>query len=77
MILNHGQVTKATPQLAPTPSPNFDTPPKGGRLSLHRFNVHCSPTRRVFSNTSSNSRHAGHESVTLTTRLPRPHVYAE
>ncbi|GFU91501.1 hypothetical protein TNCV_2542691 [Trichonephila clavipes] len=39
VILNHGQVTKTTPKLAPS-SPNFRTIPTGGRLSIDRFNVH-------------------------------------
>ncbi|GFV93408.1 hypothetical protein TNCV_1987241 [Trichonephila clavipes] len=32
VILNHGQVTKTTPELAPH-SPNYHTTPTGGRLS--------------------------------------------
>ncbi|GFV73213.1 hypothetical protein TNCV_2374851 [Trichonephila clavipes] len=38
------------PEMAP-PSPSFHTTPTGGRLSFDRFNVHYSPTRRVFSGT--------------------------
>ncbi|GFV47453.1 hypothetical protein TNCV_4831091 [Trichonephila clavipes] len=36
--LNHGQVTKTTPELA-SPTPNFRTIPTGERLSPDRFNV--------------------------------------
>ncbi|GFW74032.1 hypothetical protein TNCV_545561 [Trichonephila clavipes] len=39
VILNHGQVTRMTPELAPT-SPNSHTTPAGGRLSPDRFNVY-------------------------------------
>ncbi|GFX35380.1 hypothetical protein TNCV_101871 [Trichonephila clavipes] len=59
-ILSHGQVTRTTPELA-APSPNYHTTPTGGRLSLDRFNMHRSPTRRVFSSTASNSGHASHD----------------
>ncbi|GFV18108.1 histone-lysine N-methyltransferase SETMAR [Trichonephila clavipes] len=50
VILNHGQVTWTTPELAPpllttTPHQREDVSP------LDRFNVHCCPTRRVFSGT--------------------------
>ncbi|GFY10435.1 hypothetical protein TNCV_1463251 [Trichonephila clavipes] len=38
VILNHGQVTKMTSELAPS-SPNFPTTPTGGGLSIDRFNV--------------------------------------
>ncbi|GFX54588.1 hypothetical protein TNCV_792751 [Trichonephila clavipes] len=34
-ILNHGQVTRTTPKLLP--SPNFPTPPMGGRLSSRQI----------------------------------------
>ncbi|GFU83966.1 hypothetical protein TNCV_560921 [Trichonephila clavipes] len=47
VILNHGQVTWTTPDLAPllltaTPQKRKDVP------ALDRFSVHCSPTRRVW-----------------------------
>ncbi|GFS56832.1 hypothetical protein TNCV_2222391 [Trichonephila clavipes] len=42
VILNHGQVTWTTPELAP-PSPNYHTTPTGGRFSFDRFNVHRCP----------------------------------
>ncbi|GFX98622.1 uncharacterized protein TNCV_1502001 [Trichonephila clavipes] len=42
VILNHGQVTRTIPELAPS-SPTFHTPPTRGRLSDDRFNVHRYP----------------------------------
>ncbi|GFX07077.1 hypothetical protein TNCV_1556801 [Trichonephila clavipes] len=36
VILNHGQVTWTTPQLAP-PSPNYNTTPTGGRFSSRQI----------------------------------------
>ncbi|GFU59017.1 transposable element Tcb2 transposase [Trichonephila clavipes] len=39
VILNHGQVTRKTPELVP-PSPNFHTPQWEGRLSFDMFDVH-------------------------------------
>ncbi|GFX72904.1 transposable element Tcb2 transposase [Trichonephila clavipes] len=65
-ISNHGQVARTIPELVLL-SPNYHTIPTGGRLNLDRFNVHRPLARRVFSGT----RLAGHESITLTTRLPR------
>ncbi|GFT90184.1 piggyBac transposable element-derived protein 4 [Trichonephila clavipes] len=50
VILNHGQVTWRTPQLAPR-SPNYHTTPREDVSALDRFNVHRCPTRRVFSGT--------------------------
>ncbi|GFV58554.1 hypothetical protein TNCV_2915431 [Trichonephila clavipes] len=50
VILNHGQVTWTTPELALL-SPNYHTTPTGGRLALDRFNVYHSPIRWVFSGT--------------------------
>ncbi|GFU31245.1 uncharacterized protein TNCV_1742371 [Trichonephila clavipes] len=47
-ILNHGQVTWTSPELAP-PSPNYHT--NGRTFQLDRFNVHRCPTRPVFSGT--------------------------
>ncbi|GFU83144.1 hypothetical protein TNCV_3737551 [Trichonephila clavipes] len=38
LATDHGQVTRSTPELAP--SPNFQTTPFGKRLSLDIFNVH-------------------------------------
>ncbi|GFW55856.1 uncharacterized protein TNCV_122401 [Trichonephila clavipes] len=50
VILNHGQVTWTTPELAlPLPT---TTPHQREDISvLDRFNVHRSPKRRVFSDT--------------------------
>ncbi|GFW48388.1 uncharacterized protein TNCV_1109511 [Trichonephila clavipes] len=47
VILNHGQVTWTTPELAPpllTPTPHQ----REDVSALDRFNVHRCPTRRVF-----------------------------
>ncbi|GFW67574.1 hypothetical protein TNCV_3392451 [Trichonephila clavipes] len=41
VILNHGQVTRRTPELAPSLLTSI---PTGGRLSFDRFNVHRPPT---------------------------------
>ncbi|GFW11182.1 hypothetical protein TNCV_5131931 [Trichonephila clavipes] len=38
LATNHGQVTRSTPELAP--SPNFQMTPFGGRLSPDIFNMH-------------------------------------
>ncbi|GFU60952.1 uncharacterized protein TNCV_3372691 [Trichonephila clavipes] len=50
VILNHGQVTWTTPELAP---PLLTTTPhqREDVSALDRFNVHRCPTRRVFSAT--------------------------
>ncbi|GFX70877.1 retrovirus-related Pol polyprotein from transposon TNT 1-94 [Trichonephila clavipes] len=50
VILNHGQLTWTTPELAP---PLLTTPPHQWEdvSALDRFNVHRCPTRRVFSGT--------------------------
>ncbi|GFW63114.1 uncharacterized protein TNCV_4454621 [Trichonephila clavipes] len=50
VILNHGQVTWTTPELAP---PLLTTTPQQREdiSALDRFNVHRCPTRRVFSGT--------------------------
>ncbi|GFV71625.1 uncharacterized protein TNCV_3534161 [Trichonephila clavipes] len=50
VILNHGQVTWTTPELAP---PLLTTTPhqREDVSALDRFNVHRFPTRRVFSGT--------------------------
>ncbi|GFU78962.1 uncharacterized protein TNCV_308031 [Trichonephila clavipes] len=50
VILNHGQVTWTTPELAP---PFLTTTPhqREDVSALDRFNVHRCPTRRVFSGT--------------------------
>ncbi|GFV18483.1 hypothetical protein TNCV_4469191 [Trichonephila clavipes] len=57
---------------AGNPSPNFRTTPMGGRLSLDIFNVHPPPLHNESSAVlGSNSCYTSHESITLTTRLPR------
>ncbi|GFY11689.1 uncharacterized protein TNCV_2539711 [Trichonephila clavipes] len=50
VILNHGQVTWTTPELAP---PSLTTTPhqREDVSALDRFNVHRCPTRWVFSGT--------------------------
>ncbi|GFW11730.1 uncharacterized protein TNCV_43651 [Trichonephila clavipes] len=50
VILNHGQVTWTTPELAP---PLLTTAPHHWEdvSALDRFNVHRCPTRRVFNGT--------------------------
>ncbi|GFU01126.1 uncharacterized protein TNCV_2834931 [Trichonephila clavipes] len=50
VILNHDQVTRTTPELAP---PLLTTTPhqREDVSALDRFNVHRCPTRRVFSGT--------------------------
>ncbi|GFY02521.1 hypothetical protein TNCV_3504011 [Trichonephila clavipes] len=42
VILNHGQMTRTSPELA-HPSPNFRTTPTGGHLSFNIFNMHPPP----------------------------------
>ncbi|GFW21935.1 uncharacterized protein TNCV_4822181 [Trichonephila clavipes] len=69
VILNHGQVTWTTPELAPlllttTPHQREDV------SALDRFSVHRCPTRRVFSATGLEQGQP--QSDTLTTRLPCP-----
>ncbi|GFW99835.1 hypothetical protein TNCV_3420641 [Trichonephila clavipes] len=69
VILSHGQVTKSTPELA-TPSPNYHTNGRTFDLSTDLMSIaslHDGSSLVL----GSNSRHARHESVTLTTRLPR------
>ncbi|GFU39949.1 uncharacterized protein TNCV_2531881 [Trichonephila clavipes] len=50
VILNHGQVTWTTPELALS-SPNYHTTPREDVSALDRFNMHRYPTRWVFSDT--------------------------
>ncbi|GFW05608.1 uncharacterized protein TNCV_4983781 [Trichonephila clavipes] len=50
VILNHGQVTWTTPELAP-PLPTTTPHQREDVSALDRFNVHRCPTRRVFSGT--------------------------
>ncbi|GFU66143.1 hypothetical protein TNCV_2858161 [Trichonephila clavipes] len=51
-ILNHGQVIRTTPELAPPSHPNFHTTPTGGRLNTRQIKRASPPTRRVFSGTT-------------------------
>ncbi|GFU87012.1 hypothetical protein TNCV_4840581 [Trichonephila clavipes] len=54
------------------PSSDFHTPPTGGHLSVDIFNVHRPPLHgRPSVIIGSNSGHASHESVVLTTSLPQ------
>ncbi|GFW64893.1 uncharacterized protein TNCV_391591 [Trichonephila clavipes] len=71
VILNHGQVTWTTPELAP-PSPNYHTTPREDVSALDRFNVHRCPTRRVFSGTGIELMTCLPWLDTLTTGLPQP-----
>ncbi|GFV99299.1 uncharacterized protein TNCV_1512711 [Trichonephila clavipes] len=71
VILNHGQVTWTTPELAP---PLLTTTPhqREDVSALDRFNVHRCPTRRVFSGTGIELMTCLPWLDTLTTRLPQP-----
>ncbi|GFW57428.1 uncharacterized protein TNCV_543411 [Trichonephila clavipes] len=69
VILNHGQVTWTTPELAP---PLLTTTPhqREDVSALDRFNVHRCPTRRVFSGTGIELMTCLPWLDTLTTGLP-------
>ncbi|GFV81477.1 uncharacterized protein TNCV_52011 [Trichonephila clavipes] len=71
VILNHGQVTWTTPELAP---PLLTTTPhqREDVSALDRFNVHSCPTRRVFSGTGIELMACLPWLDTLTTGLPQP-----
>ncbi|GFX12391.1 uncharacterized protein TNCV_64371 [Trichonephila clavipes] len=71
VILNHGQVTWTTPELAP---PLLTTTPhqREDVSALDRFNVHRCPTRRVFSGTWIELMTCLPWLDTLTTGLPQP-----
>ncbi|GFV79362.1 hypothetical protein TNCV_1903341 [Trichonephila clavipes] len=43
VILNHNQVTRMTPELAPLPSHSSHITSSGGRLSQDTFNIHWPP----------------------------------
>ncbi|GFW43720.1 uncharacterized protein TNCV_4770691 [Trichonephila clavipes] len=60
VILNYGQGTKTTPEPA---TYLLTSTPTRGHLSFDRFNMHCLPTRQVFSGTR----------LELMTRQPRIH----
>ncbi|GFV24788.1 hypothetical protein TNCV_882561 [Trichonephila clavipes] len=71
VILNHAQVSRTTPELAP-PLPTT-TPHQREDISvLDRFNVPRSPTRWVLSSTELELVTSQPRSETLTTRLPQP-----
>ncbi|GFW02782.1 uncharacterized protein TNCV_3731821 [Trichonephila clavipes] len=74
VILNHGQVTWTTPELAP---PLLTTTPhqREDVSALNRFNAHRCPTRRVFSGTGlepvtkqATVRYLYHSATAATTR---------
>ncbi|GFV94042.1 uncharacterized protein TNCV_3356891 [Trichonephila clavipes] len=71
VILNHGQVTWTTPELAP---PLLTTTPhrREDVSALDRFNVHRCPTRRVFSGTGIERMTCLPWLDALTTGLPQP-----
>ncbi|GFS73799.1 uncharacterized protein TNCV_1458391 [Trichonephila clavipes] len=75
VILNHGQVTRTTLELAP---PLLTTIPhqREDVSALDRFNVHRSPTRRVFSGTGLELMTYLPWSHTLTTGLPQPRIFS-
>ncbi|GFX91404.1 uncharacterized protein TNCV_1934201 [Trichonephila clavipes] len=75
-MLNHGQVTWTTPELAP---PLLTTTPhqREDVSALDRFNVHRCPTRRVFSGTGIELMTCLPWLDTLTTGLPQPHMKDE
>ncbi|GFY34469.1 uncharacterized protein TNCV_2821551 [Trichonephila clavipes] len=73
VILNHGQVTWTTPELAPL-SPKYHTTPREDVSALDRIKVHRCPTRRVFCGTGLElvTRQATIPDIyTYTTRLPQ------
>ncbi|GFX14506.1 uncharacterized protein TNCV_1616891 [Trichonephila clavipes] len=76
VILNHGQVTWTTPELAP---PLLTTTPhqREDVSALDRFNVHRCPTRRVFSGTGIELMTCLPWLDTLTTGLPQPSIDAQ
>ncbi|GFT49227.1 uncharacterized protein TNCV_4582401 [Trichonephila clavipes] len=76
VILNHGQVTWTTPELAP---PLLTTTPhqREDVSALDRFNVHRCATRRVLSGTGIELMTCLPWLDTLTTGLPQPHFSGE
>ncbi|GFV56604.1 hypothetical protein TNCV_1247991 [Trichonephila clavipes] len=60
------------------PPPNFHITSTGRCLNLDRSNLHRPPLHEGYSDAlGSNSRDTGHESVTWTIRLPRPHYFLQ
>ncbi|GFT51636.1 uncharacterized protein TNCV_2632961 [Trichonephila clavipes] len=76
VILNHGQVTWTTPELAP-PLLTTTSHQREDVSALDRFNVHRCPTRRVFSGTGIELMTCLPWLDTLTTGLPQPEVRQE
>ncbi|GFV20521.1 uncharacterized protein TNCV_4142821 [Trichonephila clavipes] len=75
VILNHVQVTRTTLELAPillTTIPHQ----REDISALDRFNVHRSPTRRVFGGTGLKLMTYLPWSDTLTTGLPQPRIFS-
>ncbi|GFW20176.1 uncharacterized protein TNCV_2321171 [Trichonephila clavipes] len=75
VILNHGQVTWTTSELAPPSPNNYHTTPREDVSAFDRFNVHRCPTRWVFSGTGlepvskqATVRYPYHSATTATTR---------
>ncbi|GFY03585.1 uncharacterized protein TNCV_3092111 [Trichonephila clavipes] len=76
VILNHGQVTRMTPEVAPhllttTPHQRKDV------RALDKFVVHRCLTRRVFSGTKLEFVTSHPQADTLTIRLPWPRLTAK
>ncbi|GFT40276.1 hypothetical protein TNCV_627691 [Trichonephila clavipes] len=71
VIYNLGQVTKMTPDLASPLLIYTQHQREGVRVSTDLTGI-APLLGRSSAVLGSNSWHAGHESVTLTTRLPRP-----
>ncbi|GFU78023.1 uncharacterized protein TNCV_4855011 [Trichonephila clavipes] len=72
VILNHGQVTWTTPELASALLLTTTSHQREDVSALGRFSVHRCPTRRVFNGTGIELVTCQPRSYTLTTRLPRP-----
>ncbi|GFT84535.1 uncharacterized protein TNCV_3380431 [Trichonephila clavipes] len=76
VILNDGQVTWTTPELAP-PLLTTKLHQRDDISALDRFNGHRCPTRRVFSGTGLELMTCLSLSDTLTTGLPQPEALLE
>ncbi|GFW46210.1 uncharacterized protein TNCV_4210891 [Trichonephila clavipes] len=73
VILNHGQVTWTTPELAP-PLLTTTQHQREDVSALDRFNVHRCPTRWFFGGTGIELMTCLPWLDTLTTGLPQPHL---